>query len=189
MLWAALVAPGVVLNKDGSLLAGWSYQGPDLNSATAEELLALAQQANRVLLGLDESWILHCDVLRSKAPAQPDTDAFQHPVTQAIEKIRELGGGMRLRCSTVVAKGRVRIDASPTICTKRQRLHPPFKLLYQLTFPSKVLFRGCSTRSVPSRSSIAFITIAADSDRLSKSVRHSTSGFNGGSYGSVTPVK
>src|SRR5947209_7215821 len=88
MLWAALVAPGVVLNKDGSLLAGWSYQGPDLNSATAEELLALAQQANRVLLGLDESWILHCDVLRSKAPAQPDTDVFQHPITHAIDRER-----------------------------------------------------------------------------------------------------
>jgi type IV secretion system protein VirB4 len=85
MLWATLVAPGVVLNKDGSLTTGWTYQGPDLNSATAEELKTLSEQANRVLLGLDESWILHCDVLRSPAPAQPDSDAFEHPVTQAID--------------------------------------------------------------------------------------------------------
>jgi type IV secretion system protein TrbE len=41
MLWAALVASGVVLNKDGSLTTGWTYQGPDLNSATAEELKAM----------------------------------------------------------------------------------------------------------------------------------------------------
>ena len=88
MLWAALVAPGVVLNKDGSLTTGWTYQGPDLSSATAEELKALTQQANRVLVGLDESWILHCDVLRSPALAQPESDAFEHPVTRAIDRER-----------------------------------------------------------------------------------------------------
>ncbi len=88
MLWAALVAPGVVLNKDGSLTTGWTFQGPDLNSATAEELQALTQQTNRVLMGLDESWILHCDVLRSPASAQPDADAFRHPVAQAIDRER-----------------------------------------------------------------------------------------------------
>src|SRR2546423_1415549 len=53
--------------------------------------------------------------------------------------------------------------------------------LYQLTFPSTALFPVCSTGSLPRRSSIAFMTIAADSERLSKSVRHSMSGFNGGS--------
>ena len=52
--WAALVAEGIVLNKDGSLTTGWNYQGPDLNSATAEELQALTQQANRVLIAGDQ---------------------------------------------------------------------------------------------------------------------------------------
>src|SRR5436305_7681784 len=90
MLWAALVAPGVVLNKDGSLTTGWTFQGPDLNSATADELQSLTQQTNRVLMGLDESWILHCDVLRSPASPQPDADAFHHPVAQAIDRERRL---------------------------------------------------------------------------------------------------
>ncbi len=31
--WAALVAPGVVLNKDGSFQRGARFRGPDLDSA------------------------------------------------------------------------------------------------------------------------------------------------------------
>ena len=31
------VAPAVILQKDGSLLAGWRYRGPDLFAATPEE--------------------------------------------------------------------------------------------------------------------------------------------------------
>ena len=30
--WAALVGDGIVVNKDGSFLAGWSYTGPDLDA-------------------------------------------------------------------------------------------------------------------------------------------------------------
>ena len=32
--WAALVAPGVVLGKDGSLMAGFFFRGKDAASAT-----------------------------------------------------------------------------------------------------------------------------------------------------------
>ena len=37
--WAALVAPGVVLNKDGSLQRSAAFRGPDLDSATPAELV------------------------------------------------------------------------------------------------------------------------------------------------------
>ena len=40
--WAALVAPGVVLNKDGSLQRSARFRGPDLDSAVAAELVAVA---------------------------------------------------------------------------------------------------------------------------------------------------
>ena len=39
--WAALVAPGVVLNKDGSFMAGFRFRGPDLESSTEDELMAV----------------------------------------------------------------------------------------------------------------------------------------------------
>ena len=37
--WAALVAPGVVLNKDGSFQRTAKFRGPDLDSATPAELI------------------------------------------------------------------------------------------------------------------------------------------------------
>ena len=33
--WACLIAPGVVLNKDGSFQRSAMFRGPDLESATA----------------------------------------------------------------------------------------------------------------------------------------------------------
>ena len=39
--WAGLVAPGGVLNKDGSFQTTFRYRGPDLESSTDAELLAI----------------------------------------------------------------------------------------------------------------------------------------------------
>ena len=36
--WAALVAPGVVLNKDGSFLRVIKFRGPDLDSSTEPQV-------------------------------------------------------------------------------------------------------------------------------------------------------
>ena len=47
--WAALVADGVVLNKDGSLQRTFAFRGPDLESATEAELVAACARANNVL--------------------------------------------------------------------------------------------------------------------------------------------
>ncbi len=47
--WAALVAPGVVLNKDGSFLRVLSFRGPDLESATEAELVGACARANNAL--------------------------------------------------------------------------------------------------------------------------------------------
>ena len=38
--WACLVAPGVILNKDGSFQRSARFRGPDLESATEAELVA-----------------------------------------------------------------------------------------------------------------------------------------------------
>src|SRR3546814_16682312 len=46
--WAALVAPGVILNKDGSFLRVLRFRGPDLESATEAELIsACAREIGR----------------------------------------------------------------------------------------------------------------------------------------------
>ena len=67
--WAFLVADGVVLQKDGALLAGFRYRGPDLVSATGAELDALARQLNDALLPYADGWMFHVDAIRH--PAAP----------------------------------------------------------------------------------------------------------------------
>ena len=47
--WAGLVAPGVVLNKDGSFQRTARFRGPDLESATASELVATTARLNNAL--------------------------------------------------------------------------------------------------------------------------------------------
>ena len=41
----ALIEDGILLQQDGSLLAGWSYRGPDMHSATHAEMHALTRAA------------------------------------------------------------------------------------------------------------------------------------------------
>ena len=46
---AALVAPGVVLNKDGSFTCAIGFRGPDLESSTQDELMAVRARLNNGL--------------------------------------------------------------------------------------------------------------------------------------------
>jgi type IV secretory pathway VirB4 component len=65
--WAGLVAPGVVLNKDGSFQRTARFRGPDLDSATQGELIATSARLNNALRRLGSGWAL---VRRSRAPGR-----------------------------------------------------------------------------------------------------------------------
>lgn len=71
--WAALVAPGVVLNKDGSFLAGFRFRGPDLESATEDELMSVRARLNNALKRLGTGWCLHMEARRRPASAYPQS--------------------------------------------------------------------------------------------------------------------
>src|SRR2546426_7799402 len=85
--WAFMVEDGVVLQKDGSLLAGWRYQGPDLSAATPDELNALSQHVNDALLPFADDWMFHVDAIRRPAVAYAPS-RFPDPVTQLIDDER-----------------------------------------------------------------------------------------------------
>ena len=72
--WAALVAPGVVLNKDGSFMRVLAFRGPDLESATEAELVAACARANNALKRFGSGWALFFDAERREALAYPDSD-------------------------------------------------------------------------------------------------------------------
>jgi len=69
--WAALVAPGVVLNKDGGFQRTLRFRGPDLESATEAELVSTCARANNVLKRFGSGWALHIEAERREAPGYP----------------------------------------------------------------------------------------------------------------------
>ena len=72
--WAALVAPGVILNKDGSFQRTLRYRGPDLESASAEELVSFTARVNNVLRRFGSGWALFFEAARVPASAYPVSD-------------------------------------------------------------------------------------------------------------------
>lgn len=82
--WASMVAPGVVLNKNGSFMASFTYRGPDLDSATKEELLITVAQLNNTIKRNGSGWYFYADMHHKRSPALVQS-AFPNPATQLIE--------------------------------------------------------------------------------------------------------
>lgn len=85
--WAALVAPGVVLNKDGSFTTGLRFRGPDLESSTEAELMAVRARLNNGLKRLGSGWCLHVEALRRTAAPYPESD-FDTPAAWLVDEER-----------------------------------------------------------------------------------------------------
>lgn len=83
----ALIDDGILLQRDGSLLAGWSYRGPDMMSAAPAEMNALSARLNSILR-LGTGWMVQCDAIRSRAPGYPQWGSFPDPVTRVIDDER-----------------------------------------------------------------------------------------------------
>ena len=94
--WGFLVDDGVILQKDGSLLAAFRYAGPDLHAATPGELNALTHNVNDALLPFGNDSMFHIDAVRRPASAYA-ADVFPDPVTQLIDDERR--AAYRLRAS------------------------------------------------------------------------------------------
>lgn len=69
--WAALVAPGVVLNKDGSFQRSARFRGPDLDSAVQAELIAVAGRLNSAFRRLGSGWAIFVEAQRHAVGAYP----------------------------------------------------------------------------------------------------------------------
>ena len=71
--WAALIAPGVVLNKDGSFQRTARFRGPDLDSATQSELVGTTGRLNNALRRLGSGWAIFVEAQRNPATDYPDS--------------------------------------------------------------------------------------------------------------------
>ncbi|OWQ88663.1 conjugal transfer protein TrbE [Sphingopyxis witflariensis] len=93
--WAALVSEGVVLNKDGSFQRSARFRGPDLDSATPAELVAVTARLNNALRRLGSGWAVFVEAQRVPAHSYPVSD-FPDAVSELVdverrEQFREEG--------------------------------------------------------------------------------------------------
>lgn len=86
--WAALVAPGIVLNKDGSLQSSLSFRGPDLASSTQTQLVAATARLNNALKRLGSGWAIFIEARRKKALDYPEAGSFPDPLSTLIDQER-----------------------------------------------------------------------------------------------------
>ena len=85
--WAGLVAPGVVLNKDGAFQRSARFRGPDLDSATQGELMATSARLNNALRRLGSGWALFVEAERREAAGYPDSN-FPEPLSWLVDEER-----------------------------------------------------------------------------------------------------
>ncbi|MFG1204529.1 conjugal transfer protein TrbE [Xanthobacter aminoxidans] len=88
--WAALAAPGIVLNKDGSFQRTARFRGPDLDSAVPAELVAVAGRLNSALRRLGSGWALLVEAQRHEAGAYPES-LFPDPASALVDAERKAG--------------------------------------------------------------------------------------------------
>ena len=85
--WACLIAPGIVLNKDGSLQRTIAYRGPDLESSTAEELVAVTARMNNLLRRFGSGWALHIEADRRPSVTYPES-VWRDPAAWLVDEER-----------------------------------------------------------------------------------------------------
>ena len=86
--WAGLVAPGVVLNKDGSFQRAARFRGPDLDSSTESELVAVTARLNNALRRLGSGWALFVEADRRAAAPYPHA-TFPDAVSWLVDQERQ----------------------------------------------------------------------------------------------------
>src|SRR2546427_9386682 len=85
--WAALVAEGVILNKDGSFQRTARFRGPDLDSATPAELVGATARLNNALRRLGSGWAIFVEASRIAAQRYPQSQ-FPDPVSTLVDAER-----------------------------------------------------------------------------------------------------
>ncbi|KRE12640.1 conjugal transfer protein TrbE [Bosea sp. Root483D1] len=86
--WAALVADGVVLNKDGSFQRTATFRGPDLDSAVAADLVAVSSRINNAFRRLGSGWSIFVEAQRHEAATYPDS-RFPDPASGLVDAERK----------------------------------------------------------------------------------------------------
>ncbi|WP_031480014.1 VirB4 family type IV secretion/conjugal transfer ATPase [Maridesulfovibrio frigidus] len=88
--YAAMVDNGIVLCKNGALLASWFFRSQDTASSTPDELATVSAKVNQALKQLGSGWLCNVDAIRFPSTSYPAPGAsfFPDSTTKAIENER-----------------------------------------------------------------------------------------------------
>jgi len=88
--YAAMIEDGVIVCKNGALMAAWLYRGADDASSTDAQREAVALRINQALKPLGTGWMIHVDAVRRAAPNYPAAyrSAFPDRVSAAVDAER-----------------------------------------------------------------------------------------------------
>ncbi len=84
--WAALIGEGVILNKDGSFQRTARFRGPDLDSATAAELVSITSRLNNALRRLGSGWAIFVEAQR--VPASQTAESLTRVFAEMTPRLR-----------------------------------------------------------------------------------------------------
>lgn len=88
--FAFMVDDGIMFQKDGSLMACFKYQAPDVFSATPNERNQTASRINNVLTKFGGGWAIQFDSVRTQTNQYPfENSTFGDPLTKMIDKERQ----------------------------------------------------------------------------------------------------
>ncbi|SFL14665.1 type IV secretion system protein VirB4 [Nitrosomonas aestuarii] len=90
LAYAAVVEDGVIVGKNGALMAAWRFCGADTASSTDVEREQVSLHINQALSRLGNGWMIHVDAIRKPAQGYSDKGLsnYPDPVTAAIDQER-----------------------------------------------------------------------------------------------------
>lgn len=90
LIHAAVVENGVIVGKNGALMAAWKFRGLDTTSSTERERENTSSKLNQALSRFGNGWMIHVDSIREPVQSYSNL-AFSHfpdPVSQNIDDER-----------------------------------------------------------------------------------------------------
>lgn len=88
--YASFIDDGVLLNKDGSLTAGFYYRAGDISSMTLNDRNSLSARINALLARLGNGWAVHIDCSRIKTENYlPGKTHYKAEIPQLLENERK----------------------------------------------------------------------------------------------------
>ena len=90
LIYSAVVDDGVIVGKNGSLMAAWLYKMDDSESSTPEQRNLQSFRINQVLATLGNGWMMHVDAVRRPAPNYSDAALSHFPdkLSAAVDEER-----------------------------------------------------------------------------------------------------